>query len=225
MARWSTLLVIAASVLTTCGGDLVHTAAAETLRDVLDSQAFKRVKSDTSTVRMRNRTSAKDDDSYLAGIDPQSEYARIWSSERGGQQLLNWLSVELVSFKATEQTYMRNRERVYASTTLKNRDGHSVKLEVLIPHPTYHTMVNYRTLSEFNKFEPPALETVAQEELSFSKVKGMYYRTPKGECSVLIKLEKFGIVNLSVMYCEESNLMTQVIDSLNFERLNQKLNS
>ena len=130
-----------------------------------------------------------------------------------------------MNFKAVKNRSVRSRELVYASAHLKNRDGHTVELEVLIPHPTYHTMVKYKTLSEFNKYQPPTLEVVAQEELSFSKVKGMYYRTPKGACSVLIRIEKLGIVNLSVNYCEQSNLMTEIIESLNFERLNQKLNS
>jgi hypothetical protein len=96
---------------------------------------------------------------------------------------------------------------------------------VLIPHPTFHTMVHFKTLRAFNVYEPPTLETVAEEKLNFKQVNGTYYRTPRGQCSILIKVERLGIVNLSVKQCEYSHIMTDIVNTLNFERLNKKLTS
>jgi hypothetical protein len=137
--------------------------------------------------------------------------------------LLNWLGVSLPQYTAKSLDTSRNREYVYAGSTLMTRARERVVLEVLIPHPTFHTMVHFKTLRAFNVYEPPALDTIAQEQLNFRQVSGMYYRTRRGQCSILIKIERLGIVNLSVQKCEHSNIMTDIINNLDFERLNKKL--
>jgi hypothetical protein len=201
------------------------TTQAETLNEVLGSKELRALAKDTYRNQKQESIATGIDQRFMVGIDPQSEYARLWINERGGEQLFNWLGVNLHGFSISGQRLRRQPEFVQAGLAWKNREGRTVKLDILVPHPTYHTMVQYKTLSEFNSFEPPALETVAAEELSFSEVKGMYYRTPNGRCSILIKVEKLSIVNLSVESCEESKIMTDIIDSLTFKRLNQKLNS
>lgn len=198
---------------------------ADTLRDVLSSQELRRLTDQTGAMHRRNGSGSLEDKSFLVGIDPNSEFARIWESGKGPELLLTWLGVNLPNYDLSGTDTRRSREHVYAKTLLKNRDGQRVLLEVLVPHPTYHTMVHFKTLKAFNEYEPPTLETVAQEQLNFKQVSGMYYRSSRGQCSILIKVERLGIVNLSVKQCEYSNVMTDVINSLDFERLNKKLNS
>jgi len=200
-------------------------AQAETLNEILESRELRTLSKESSLRQKRESLAIGVDQRFMVGIDPQSEYARLWVTERGGEQIFNWLGVNIPKFAISGQRTRRKPEFVQAALTWRNRDGKSVRLNVLVPHPTYHTMVQFKTLSEFNAFEPPSLETVAAEELSFSELKGMYYRTPHGQCSVLIKMDKLSIVNLSVESCEQSKVMTDIIDMLTFKRLNQKLNS
>lgn len=100
-----------------------------------------------------------------------------------------------------------------------------VRVRILVPHPTYRSMVEYGTLSEFNELQPPALRIVASDELEFNGQKGTYYRAEKGGCSILFKLSKLTVLNLSVTRCEDSELMMSVARNLTFSRLNQKLDS
>jgi hypothetical protein len=200
-------------------------SAADTLRDVLSSQELRRLADQTDALHRRNGRGSRDEQSFLVGIDPNSEFARIWQTGKGPELLLTWLGVNLPNYTLLGTDARRSREHVYAKTLLKNRDGQRVLLEVLVPHPTYHTMVHFKTLRAFNQYEPPTLEAVAEEQLNFNQVTGMYYRSTSGQCSILIKVERLGIVNLSVQQCEYSNIMTNIINSLDFERLNKKLKS
>jgi hypothetical protein len=198
---------------------------AETLRDVLSSNELRRLTDQTDAAHRRQGGGSSNDQSFLIGIDPNSEFARVWQTAKGPELLLNWLGVNLPSYALSGADTQRSREHVYAKTTLKNRDKQRVLLEVLVPHPTYHTMVHFKTLKAFNAYEPPTLETVAEEQLNFKQVTGMYYRSSRGQCSILIKIERLGIVNLSVQQCENSHIMTDIINLLDFERLNKKLTS
>jgi len=217
------LFIIACALL--CGAQWtcpdVH---AETLRDVLHSDAMRQLGDQTGRMyRSQNRGTAQGQQNFLVGIDPNSEFGRVWQTSRGPELLLNWLGANLPQFAIKSQDASRNREYVYAGSTLMTRARERVLLEVLIPHPTFHTMVHFKTLRAFNVYEPPTLDTIAQEQLNFKQVTGMYYRTRRGQCSILIKVERLGIVNLSVQKCEHSHIMTEIINSLDFDRLNKKL--
>jgi hypothetical protein len=200
-------------------------SSAENLRDVLTSQELRRLTDQTSAMQRRKGNGSIQDHSFLVGIDPNSEFARVWETGKGPELLLNWLGVNLPNYNLSGTNTQRSREHVYAKAVLANRDRQRVLLEVLVPHPTYHTMVHFKTLKAFNAYEPPTLETVAEEQLNFKQVSGTYYRTPHGQCSILIKIERLGIVNLSIQQCEHSHIMTEIINVLDFERLNKKLTS
>ncbi len=200
-------------------------SSADTLRDVLSSNELRRLTDQTDAAHRRQGGGSSNDQSFLIGIDPNSEFARVWQTGKGPELLLNWLGVNLPNYAVSAADTQRSREHVYAKATLKNRDKQRVLLEVLVPHPTYHTMVHFKTLKAFNAYEPPTLEIVAEEQLNFKQVKGMYYRSSRGQCSILIKVERLGIVNLSVQQCENSHIMTDIVNLLDFERLNKKLTS
>lgn len=198
---------------------------AETLRQILSSDEMRQITERTELMYRRQGRGSTGAQNFLVGIDPNSEFARVWDKASGPELLLNWLGVNLPNYAVKPAEVNRSRELVYAKTTLSTRARERVLIEVLIPHPTFHTMVHFKTLRAFNVYEPPTLETVAEEKLNFKQVNGTYYRTPRGQCSILIKVERLGIVNLSVKQCEYSHIMTDIVNTLNFERLNKKLTS
>lgn len=198
---------------------------AETLQEILGSRELKGVREQTEVARRRNRTSAQDDRAFSVGIDPNTEYARLWLSTKGPELLLTWIGATIPGYKILPGIPIRHPEQIAMSATLSTRDRVRVYLDVLIPHPTYHMMVKYKTMRKFNEFEPPTLEVVASEELTINGRAAMYYRTPKGACSLLFKIAQLGIVNLRVAQCENSAVMTDIAEKLDFARLDGKLDS
>lgn len=119
----------------------------------------------------------------------------------------------------------RSFKDVFAYVRLTDSSGRQVNVQIRVPHPNYYLMVEHKSMPTFTQYEPPKLKTVAEEEMEFSGLRAMYYRSEHARCSIVIKVEKLGIVNLSVNRCENSNIMMQVANALDFKRLNSKLTS
>lgn len=218
----ATALVL--TVTLTVGGRATP-CRADTLQEILGSRELKNVREQTEVARRKNRTSAHDDRAFSVGIDPNTEYARLWLSTKGPELLLTWIGATIPGYKMLPGIPIRHPEQLAMSATLSTRERVRVHLDILIPHPTYHMMVKYKTMRKFNEFEPPTLEVVASEELTINGRTAMYYRTPKGACSLLFKVAQLGIVNLGVTQCENSGVMTDIAEKLDFARLDGKLES
>jgi hypothetical protein len=112
---------------------------------------------------------------------------------------------------------------VGAQALLLNKQFVRVRVDVLVPRVEYATMAQYNTLQSFNQFRPPTLDVIADQIVEIQGMEANYYRTGKGECSLLFKVERLGIVNLAVEKCSDSKVMMDIARQLNFARLNQKL--
>jgi hypothetical protein len=196
-------------------------AAAETLREVRASKEMQQVVKDTN----KGRTSKKRDDYWLSGMEQGSNFASIWMTGKSPELLLSWLSVNIPKYSTGTSLARRAKEFAIAQTTISNTSHARVALTVLVPHPTYRTMVEYKTLTEFTKYEPPALAAAYQEEIPLNGTTGMLYQTAKNQCSVLVKVAQLGLVNLEVRNCRDKGLLVAVAKALDFPRLNRKLNS
>jgi len=198
----------------------------ENLKDVLGSRPMRKVELATEKARKRNGVDRNNEEkSWFNGMDPQSNYALIWGSNGGPSLLLSWVGANIPQFQLKDAQGKRYREFVRTKAAIVDRERIPVFIEILIPHPTYRSMVKYHTLAEFNNFEPPWLQTVAEEELVVKEQKAMYYRSRRGRCSMLFKIAQFGILNLSVNRCENSRNMSKIAQFLDYARLNKKLDS
>lgn len=157
--------------------------------------------------------------------DPTSNFASIWDSNTSPGLLLTWLAVGFTGHHGTESRSGIFTEYAGASIMLRNKEGIQVRIDVQVPKPSYTTMARYKTLASFNRFRPPTLDVIAEQVIPIQGIDANYYRTRKGECSLLFNVEKMGIVNLSTKRCADSRVMMGIAKSLDFARLNQKLTS
>ena len=205
----------------------VQSSAAETLSDVISGQAMEEVRRDTQ--RARDKQSGRQGNTilnpYTAGMDPRANFTQLWDSSRGPELLLSWLGVNIGGIKVRMMDTSRTYEDVYAYARLTDSRKRQVNLKVRIPHPNYYLMVQHKTLPQFTQYEPPKLKVVAQEDVEFKGVPGVYYRSERAHCSVVFKVEKLGIIDLSVDRCENSPLMMEIAEALDIKRLNSKLTS
>jgi hypothetical protein len=197
---------------------------ADTLKDVLGSRTLKTVERATERSRKHRDGNGRLELSWYNGMDPQSNFALIWTGN-GANLLFSWIGANLPQYKLINTHSKRYRELVRAEGIIMDRNRVAVRLEIVIPHPTYRDMVKYKTLKQFNQYEPPILQAVAQEPIEVNKRQAMYYRANKGGCSVLVKIAQLGIVNLSVPRCEQSSVMMQIANDLDYTRLDKKLST
>ena len=205
----------------------VSRCVGETLKDVRSSRAMETVLKQTEVSKSKRAANQGFDGQspYTAGMDPKANFTQLWVNSRGPDLLFSWIGANLPRYKLLVVDSYRTFEDLKVLARLQTADRKRVNLEIRIPHPNYYLMAKHKTLGQFNKYEPPTLEVLAQEEVEFNGYPAMYYRTPRSQCSVLFKIEKMGVVNLSVDRCQDSELLMDVAKSLDLKRLNQKLSS
>jgi len=190
-------------------------ARADSLEDVLSSRTLHNLSKATVQSAARNRSKEM----------PRTNYEALWTSERPGSELLQWLGATLSGFKVISRSANQRKEYAHGFIIFTNREKVSVELTIQVPHPSYLTMAQYGTLADFNRFRPPALDVVADQTVPIQGIEAKYYRARDGACSLLFPLEKYGIVNLYTQKCSDAPIMMSIAKSLNFARVNQKLTS
>jgi hypothetical protein len=199
---------------------LVHTtivAECQTFDELKQLPAYQKL-SDPNKGKGLNRG-----DVGATNVNAQTNFGSLWTSPRNAANLLLWLQAKIPGYKYTETIVGLNREHVGAQALLYNKNFVRVRVDVLVPRVEYSTMAQYNTLQSFNQFRPPTLDVIADQIIPIQGMEANYYRTNKGECSLLLKIERLGIVNLAVEKCSDSKVMMDVAKQLNFARLNQKL--
>jgi len=203
---------------------VVGLSYAETLRDVTSSNAMRHVMIDTE--RYRGRADYDElDRSWLQGIDPMSNFAMVFGSSRGPGMLLSWAGTNLPGFQVGEVETHRGRETAQARVFFSVGKQHRVYLQIIVPHPTFYTMVEQNTLPEVRELEPPELKVIASDEIEINKKTASFYRYDKKKCSLLFRLTKHTRVNLWVKNCADSKQMLDVARLLDLERLEAKLDT
>lgn len=188
-------------------------AAAQGLKDVLESSAMRKITNETR----------REPDAGLKNVDPFSNYAMIWDKEATPKILNDWLGVRILGYTASKEGSGRLPQYAAASITLTNRNHVSVQIDTLVPRDSYTSMAQHHLISAFNRFRPPTLDVIAEQVVSIQGLEANYYRTRSGACSILFNVERHGIVNLRVKKCTDSKVMMDIANVLTFSRLNQKL--
>ena len=191
--------------------------SAQSLKEVLESDTMARLHNSQSA---RGGKSANKDEKI-----PFSNYQSLWRDDKAPLLLLNWIGIRIPSFKVSLHTMRLLKEYAYVRVNLTNREQVETTISILVPSPTYMTMAEFKTLSAFNSFRPPALDVVAEQTIPIQGLEAKYYRARNGNCSLLFNINKLGIVNLRTERCADSNVMISIAKLLSFDRLNEKLDS
>ena len=212
----SNLMTINKTVFTIALGVTCTYAQGQTLDELKELPAYRKLTVDGPKSR-------KAPEDGIAGVNPNTNFASLWANPRNASSLLSWLQAKIPGYKYMETSVGLHHEHVGAQALLYNKQFVRVRVDVLVPRVEYSTMAQYNTLRSFNQFRPPTLDVIADQVVPVQGMEASYYRTGKGECSLLFKVERLGIVNLSVDKCADSKVMMDVAKQLNFARLNQKL--
>lgn len=206
---------------------LAQPAHSETLSDVISSQAMEDVRRDTDRAHTLNSKGRGPNaqSPQAAGMDPRANFTQLWETARGPELLLSWIGANLPGFKLRVMDTTRSFQDIYAYARLTDSSRRQVNLQIRIPHPNFHLMVQHKTMPQFSQYEPPKLKAVAEEEIELEGVTAMYYRSERARCSMVFKVERLGVVNLWIDRCENSRVMMEVAQALDFKRLNAKLTS
>ncbi len=176
-------------------------------------------------MRQIQRQDSKTKNKDKRPTEARTHYDSLWVAPKPGLLLLEWIGPKLPDFKLDQVSAAKRDEYAYVQAILKTKERVTVELTIQVPKPQYITMAEYGTLVSFNRFKPPLLDVVADQTVPIQDREAQYYRARDGSCSLLLRLEKQGILNLRTEKCMNAPVMMKAARSLNLTRLNQKLNS
>jgi hypothetical protein len=193
----------------------VRTSEGQTLDEVMQSEAMRQIQRKDGTARVQSKQPSA----------ARTHYESLWVAEKPGLMLLEWIGSKLPDFKLDQVLAARRDEYAFVWAAFITKERLTVELTIQVPKPEYLTMAEYGTLVSFNRFKPPLLDVVADQTVPIQDREAKYYRARDGACSLLIKIEKQGIVNLRTKKCSDAPIMMKAARSLNLTRIDQKLNS
>lgn len=195
---------------------------AETLHDVIVSEAYRQVEQDTFVAKSR-RQGKGTNEAWLRGIQPGTNFAMLFEKNQGARLLTRWLDAPHTPFKVVEDLALRRQDVAFAQMELRGKLGEQLTLSVYAPHPSYYPMVQLKVVREYSEMEPPLLPVVHQEEVDVNGYKGHMYYTKSSGCSLLLKLERYSIVRIKTNDCRNAALLPQLARELDIKRFNSKI--
>lgn len=200
------------------------TGYAETLENLMGSKAMQDFRISKSN-QQGEKKKGPPKNQWLRGIDPSTNFASVWASSNAPQLLLNWAGAKLPYFTYRRPRSDRSNDLVVAEVELSNFDRIVCKLAIMVPHPSIAPLVEANVLEEFRKLRPPMLEVVGEKPIPLPTGKGMLYEHKKGEASLLIPISQQGLIRITTLDYKNAQLLIDIAQGLDIDRLNRKLDS
>ncbi len=193
---------------------------ANPLDEVLNSDKMKEIVDQTG--RMKNKAKILDEPKTKY-YDKRSNYGKVF--EQGGytQKPAEWLTSYLGPFKLRGITGEKNQTRVLSSARIFSPSGILIAVDVYVPHPMYKTLLENRMIPEIKNLTPEPRDTKFHETITLHGRDADLYETQKGRCSILMEAEKDSIIEVSAKRCKDFDELIQLVNLLDFARLERKL--
>ncbi len=159
-------------------------------------------------------------------LEAGTNFSSIFLSQKGPLNLLEWVGDLLPGFSKVATDSTHESEFVGATRLYKDDNFNEIALSILVPHPKYVAVTGMGLVPAFSKLEPPLLHIAEEESVVVHKTfQGKIYAHDDGFCSLLIKLPRSSVVNLSAKTCHLKDQLKDLAEKLDIERLAMKLQS
>lgn len=220
----SSRLKVLLCVALTWSGTVTTTSDAETLENVIESKAMQEFKQ-SGYVNMRRDKHAAQENPWLRGVDPHSNFASIWTSSNAPQLLLNWAGAKLPFMHYKRARSTRSRDFVSAEVELSTSQRDISHLLIMVPHPSISPLVEANVLEEFRRLRPPILQVVSEKTVPLATGTGTLYEHKNGGGSLVIPISQNGLMNIRIADFKRSQTLIDIAKGLDIDRLNRKLDS
>lgn len=157
----------------------------------------------------------------------ENEYLALFAKGKAGaERLLEWLGNSSLEYRRTSASGKNFPEYIKGAAyfdILAEKGNKSIKMTVLLPKPKSLASQSYELLPEFTDIEPPKLKIDSKERVTGRFGEADLYFHKDGNCSLLIKLERGGRINLGPSACILRQSLTGIANSIDVYRVNSKL--
>jgi hypothetical protein len=179
--------------------------------DELNNRSSKLVHNDTSKERW---------------FQPDSNYGRLFLTDRGRDLIPAWLGMTSSVFKLDgfEEKIHRSFCGISAKYSSKRKNDPPFSLTVLLPHPRSLSSRALNLIKEFTDLEKKVAAADSIEEVRISGIQAKLGFSPEEEvCRIIVPIERSGILYVETSGCKDGKKLIEFVESLDIVRLNTKL--
>lgn len=207
-------LLIGASAVVLCSAFSEVKAFAEPLQEII-----KEHRQDQTMARRKSLSTLPPD------VDSQSNYGKLFIDPKFREECLKWLGDGSDNFKIGKTRIDRQVEFIHATRVFRPISAKEILVNLMIPYPTYLSMVQYGLIKDFKELDPEPHDIETTETLDIKGYPGKLYYLKDARCRLNFKLAKETVLSLSSNTCHNSKEMVDLAEHLDIKRLEQKLNS
>ena len=177
---------------------------------------------------LNNRSSklVQDDTSKERWFQPNSNYGRLFLTDRGRELIPTWLGMSSSEFKLDgfEQKFQRSFCGISAKYSSKRKNESLFSLTVLLPHPRSLSSRALNLIKEFTDLEKKIIAADSIETVRISGIQAKLGLSPEEEvCRIIVPTARSGILYVETSGCKDGKKLLEFVESLDIIRLNGKL--
>jgi len=155
-----------------------------------------------------------------------TNFSGIFIERKGPLKLLDWVGYVMPGFTPGQQAGERKTEYIKAERIFTDDEFNPIKVLILVPHPKYAPSVELGLIPAFYELQPPRLRASIETPVTVKGALGAtLYQTDKGDYSLLIRLPRNAVLNISSTAAGTKKHILDLGNKLDVERLAQKLQS
>jgi hypothetical protein len=181
---------------------------------------------DIDELNHRSSKLVQADNSKERWFQPDSNYGRVFLTDRGRELILTWLGMGSSEFRIDgfEQKFQRSFCGVTAKYSSKRKNETPFILTVLIPHPRSLSSRALNLIKEFTDLEKQVTSAESVEDVRISGVQAKLALSPEQEiCRIMTPLVRSGLLYIETSGCKDGKKLMEFAESLDITRLNGKL--
>lgn len=160
-----------------------------------------------------------------AWLNKDTNFAKVFLAPDGPRMLLEWIGARAAGYKLSKVKDYKEEDYAGVTAMIRPIEGKfTAQIAVYVPHPRSEEAHKLGVLSTFSRLEPPAFIADETSELDVNGKIGKVYMK-KEEISVLFKLSKGSVVNISTPRKNGLLSLQRYIRMLDLGRLDSKLKS
>jgi len=159
---------------------------------------------------------------FVAGTN----FSSLFVERKGAKRLLDWVGYVIPGFTPGRENAERKVEYLLAERIFLDDHFKPIRVLILVPHPKYAASVDMGLIEQFFVLHPPRLRAAAQTPVEIKgAVKSTLYQDFNGDFSLLMKLPKNAVIQISATAPGMKPKILDLASKLDIERLAQKMQS
>jgi hypothetical protein len=159
-------------------------------------------------------------------FEPGSNYGKLFIEPQARKNVINWLGSLTSEYKPQDYYEFGNRSFIGVKADYKSKRtlDAPIKLEVLLLHPRAKSSRELKLIPEFNEREARTKNAAHHEQIKIRDlVADLGYNPELEQCSISVQLPKQSLLYLETTKCHEGKQLVQFSESIDIQRLIEKL--